>query len=123
MEIKIIEREFSVCQVEDYLGVNLESRYVFTGKTHREKSLVCPTRQVPSNTLRREDGWRAMVIRGVLDFSLVGILAKIANVLADKDISIFALSTYNTDYILIKKENLQKAVKALRDAGYTVTGE
>ena len=60
------------------------------------------------------DGWKAFRIQGVLDFSLIGILAKIATVLADNGISIFAVSTYNTDYVLIKKENYQKALDVLQ---------
>lgn len=62
------------------------------------------------------DGWKAFRIQGVLDFSLIGILAKIATVLADNGISIFAVSTYNTDYVLIKKENYQKALDILQTA-------
>ena len=60
------------------------------------------------------DGWKAFRIQGVLDFSLIGILAKIATVLADNGISIFAVLTYNTDYVLIKKENYQKALDILQ---------
>lgn len=61
-----------------------------------------------------DDGWKAFRIQGVLDFSLIGILAKIATVLADNGISILAVSTYNTDYVLIKKENYQKALDILQ---------
>lgn len=65
-----------------------------------EKSLVCITSEVPENTVQRDDGWKAFCIQGVWDFSLIGILAKIATILADNGISIFAVSTYNTDYRL-----------------------
>ena len=61
-----------------------------------------------------DDGCKAFRIQGVLDFSLIGILAKIATVLADNGMSIFAVSTYNTDYVLIKKENYQKALDILQ---------
>ena len=61
-----------------------------------------------------DDSWKAFRIQGVLDFPLIGILAKIATVLADNGISIFAVSTYNTDYVLIKKENYQKALDILQ---------
>ena len=54
--------------------------------------------------IQRDDGWKAFRIQGVLDFSLIGILAKIAAALADNGISIFAVSTYNTDYVLIKSK-------------------
>ena len=120
MEIKKIHQEFSVCQVEDYSFVNLDSEYSFIGKTDEEKSLVCLTSEVPPNVIRRDDGWKALRIQGVLEFSLIGILSKIAAILADHNILIFAVSTYNTDYLLIKKENYEKAIQALEAAGYKI---
>ena len=120
MEIKKIDHNFSVCQVEDYSLVNLNSEYSFIGKTDEEKSLVCITDEVPANVIQRDDGWKAFRIQGVLDFSLIGILAKIAAALADNGISIFAVSTYNTDYVLMKKENYQKALNILQTTGYKI---
>lgn len=106
--------------MKDYSLTNLDSEYCFIGKTNEEKSLVCITSEVPENTIQRDDGWKAFRIQGVLDFSLIGILAKVATVLADNGISIFAVSTYNTDYVLIKKENYQKALEVLQTAGYKI---
>lgn len=120
MEIKKINQDFSICQVKDYSLTNLDSEYCFIGKTDEEKSLVCITSEVPENTIQRDDGWKVFRIQGVLDFSLIGILAKIATVLADNGISIFAVSTYNTDYVLIKKENYQKALEILQTKGYKI---
>lgn len=77
MELKRVHQDFSVCQVKDYSFVNFESQYCFIGKTDEEKSLVCITSEVPSNTIRRDDGWKAFRIQGVLDFSLIGILSKL----------------------------------------------
>jgi len=81
---------------------------------------VCKTEDVPANTLKRDDGWRAFRIQGVLDFSLIGILSKISGILADNEIGIFAVSTYNTDYILTKADNFDRALSVLEAAGYTV---
>ena len=120
MEIKKIDHNFSACQVEDYSLVNLNSEYSFIGKTDEEKSLVCITDEVPANVIQRDDGWKAFRIQGVLDFSLIGILAKIAAALADNGISIFAVSTYNTDYVLMKRENYQKALDVLKALGYMI---
>lgn len=120
MEIKKIDHNFQVCQVEDYSLVNLNSEYSFIGKTDEEKSLVCITDEVPANVIQQDDGWKAFRIQGVLDFSLIGILAKIAAALADNGISIFAVSTYNTDYVLMKKENYQKALDVLKALGYMI---
>ena len=120
MEIKKIHKDFSVCKVIDYSLVNINAEYTFIGKNDEEKSLVCITSDVPSNIIERDDGWKGFRIQGVLDFSLIGILAKISGILADNDIAIFAISTYNADYILIKKENYQKAINTLNDAGYKI---
>lgn len=120
MKIQRIHQDFSICQVEDYSLVNLESKYCFIEKTDEEKSLVCLTNEVPSNVIRRDDGWRAFCIQGILEFSLIGILSKIVSILADHHISIYAVSTYNTDYIFLKKENYQKGLEVLEAAGYQV---
>lgn len=120
MEIKRIEYDFSVCKVADYSCVNLDAEYCFAGKTDEEKSLVCITEDVPSNVIERDDGWKAFRIQGVLDFSLIGILSKISGILAENSIGIFAISTFNTDYVLTKKENYKKALDILKDAGYKI---
>lgn len=120
MEIKRIEYDFSVCKVADYSYVNLDAEYSFVGKTDEEKSLVCITKDVPPNVIERDDGWKAFRIQGVLDFSLIGILSKISGILAENKIGIFAISTFNTDYVLTKKENYEKALDVLKDAGYKI---
>lgn len=120
MVIKRINHDFTVCKVPDYSQVDLDREYCFIGKTDEEKSLVCITECVPDHVDERDDGWKAFRIQGTLDFSLIGILSKISTLLADNEIGIFAISTYNTDYILIKKENFEKAITVLSGAGYQV---
>ena len=115
-----LEIPFSVCKVTDYNGIDIDQPFVFSGRTDQEKSLVCPTAIVPDNTLARDDGWRAFRICGELDFSLIGILAKISKILAENAIGIFAISTYNTDYILTKEKNFDKALQVLADTGYEI---
>ena len=88
MEIKKIHQEFSVCQVEDYSFVNLDSEFSFIGKTDEEKSLVCITSEVPPNVIQCDNGWKALRIQGVLEFSLIGILSKIATILGSSTSSI-----------------------------------
>ena len=95
--------------------------FCFTAKTDEEISLVCKTEDVPEKTLVRDDGWKGFRIEGILDFSLIGILSKISSILAENRIGIFAVSTYNTDYIFVKEENFSKAINALKDSGYNVT--
>ena len=120
IKIKRIQYDFSVCQLEDYSLVNYDSLYYFIEKTGTEKSLVCLTSDVPSNTIKREDGWKAMYIQGTLDFSLIGILSKIADILAKNHISIFVVSTYDTDYLLVKEENFERALDLLKNEGYEI---
>ena len=120
MKLKVINEVFSVCKIKDVNEVNFADSFCFIGKTDEELSLVCATRYVPSETLEREDGWRGFRIEGVLDFSLIGILSKLSTILAEEGIGIFAISTFNTDYILTKEENFEKALIALEDRGYEV---
>lgn len=120
MEIKKIEYDFSICKVVDFSQIDWESEYCFAGKSDEECSLVCVTEKMPDNVLVYDSGWKAFRIQGVLDFSLIGILSKISALLAESGIGIFAISTYNTDYILTKKENFSKALDVLSNAGYTI---
>lgn len=122
LTIKPITEEFAVCQVEDYSQVNLENPFVFTGATDDEKSLVCPIALVPENALTVDKTWSAFRIEGVLDFSLIGILSKISSLLAENNIGIFVISTYNTDYILTKTTDFQSALRVLEEAGYQILG-
>ena len=120
MELKTIEHKLSVCKVTDLSDIDLASDFYFVGKTDEELSLVCKTEDVPQNTTEREDGWRGFRIQGVLDFSLIGILSKLSGILAEHKIGIFAVSTYNTDYILVKEENFERSLEVLISEGYTV---
>ena len=122
MEIKKLDGSFSVCKVIDYTQVDLGMEFCFIGKTDEENSLVCLTEFVPHNTIERDDGWKAFRIQGVLDFSLIGILSQISTLLAENRVGIFAVSTYNTDYILVKKDNYGKALGILENAGYRIIG-
>lgn len=120
MQLKKIDGKFSVCKVADFSKVNLNCKYFFIGTTDEENSLVCTTESVPNNTTERDDGWKAFRIQGVLDFSLIGILAKISTLLAENQIGLFAISTYNTDYIFVKEENYGRALDVLANADYQI---
>ncbi|MCR5021135.1 ACT domain-containing protein [Ruminococcus sp.] len=109
-----------ICKVTDASSINTESDFYFIGKTDEELSLVCKTKDTPQITLERDDGWRGFRIQGVLDFSLIGILSKLYGILAEHKIGIFAVSTYNTDYILVKENNYERALTILASEGYTV---
>ena len=123
MEILPIPYNFTVCRVADVSALPLNDEFCFIGKTDEELSLVCVTDSAPQHCIAREDGWRAFRIQGTLDFSLVGILSRISALLAEANIGIFAVSTYNTDYVLTKSENFARALDVLSGAGYTVLQE
>jgi len=73
--------------------------------------------------VKQERGWRGFKVDGPLDFGLTGVLASVATPLAQSGISLFAIATYNTDYVLVKESKINEAVKALRAAGHTVRVE
>ena len=120
MELKVLDHKLTVCKVKTVADIDLNQEFYFVGRTDEEISLVCKTEDTPENTSDREDGWRGFRIQGVLDFSLIGILSKLSGILAENGIGIFAVSTFNTDYILVKEENFEKALTVLADAGYSV---
>ncbi len=121
MDIKVLEHRLTVCKLRAFKPEVIKSSFYFLSQTDEELSLVCKTEECPPCTTDREDGWRAFRIEGVLDFSLVGILAPIAQLLADAKIGIFAVSTYNTDYVLVKEESFDKAIDLLAEKGYNIT--
>ena len=75
---------------------------------------------MPEDVEKREDGWRALRVEGTLAFSLVGVLSGITAVLAAAGVSVFCVSTFDTDYVLVKETMLKTAVSALQSAGYSV---
>lgn len=115
-----IPGDFSVCKVTDYSGIDLDQPFCFTGRTDDEKSLVCPVQLVPVNTICREDGWKALRFVGELDFSLIGVLSSAIKPLSSYGISVFAISTFNTDYILVKEAHFDKALTALKGRGFQI---
>ena len=120
MTLELLSGAFSVCTLPDATQVDWSDPLVFLCKTDQELSLVCPAASVPANTLEREDGWSALRVQGPLDFSLVGILARLSEVLAKAGVSIFAVSTYCTDYLLVRQRQLEQALACLRQAGYSI---
>ena len=120
MELKALPYALTVCQLADLSAPDLKKDFYFLARTDEELSLVCRTEDAPANTAARDDGWRAFRIEGVLDFSLIGILSRLSAILAENKIGIYAVSTYNTDYILVKGENFDRALQVLAEKGYTI---
>jgi len=118
--LKKIEGQLTVCKLKSTADIDLNHDFYFIGRTDEEISLVCKTEDTPAETLVRDDGWRAFRIQGTLDFSMIGVLSKISSILAANKIGIFAVSTYNTDYILVKEDDFDASLMALQENGYTV---
>jgi len=100
----------------------MQGEFFSVTRTPAELSAVCAFAAVPSG-VKAEGPWSALAVRGPLDFSLKGVLAGLATPLAAAEISIFVISTYDTDYLLVRSHDLDRAVRALRDAGHTIPVE
>lgn len=120
--LRIIEGDFAVCKINDISEVDFGCEYVFLSKTDEELSLVCAAQSVPETAVKVEGDFCAFKIEGILDFGLTGIISGISGILAKNGISVFVVSTFDTDYVLIKHESLDNAVRLLHAAGYGVRG-
>lgn len=119
LKVKFHDDEFSICKLDSLEGLDMNAQPFFLAKTRDELSLICKTSDVPANATANH-GWRAFRLEDVLNFSLVGILSSITAVLASNGICIMAISTYDTDYILVKRDKVEIAKEALSSAGYTI---
>jgi hypothetical protein len=90
-------------------------------RTAEELSVICPQRAVPEG-VPCERGWRCVRVAGTMPFAVVGVLAALSAPLAEAGISVFALSTFDTDYLLVKAEDLERALDVLRRRGHTILG-
>ncbi|MDQ6418451.1 ACT domain-containing protein [Paenibacillus sp. LHD-117] len=125
MILEIMEPSLSVLKLnanETIPNWALNSTWFSITRTSEELSIVCPSLDLEVNLDSNvEHGWKGLKVTGILDFSLTGILASLAVPLAEHKISIFAVSTFNTDYILVKEELLSQAKAVLEQAGHTFT--
>jgi len=97
----------------------VEGRFTSVTRTDSELSIVCVADAVPPGA-SAERGWRLLEVAGPLDFSLSGILASLAAPLAEAEVTLFALSTFETDYLLVREQQLARASAALRHAGHAI---
>ncbi|HEY5467257.1 MAG TPA: ACT domain-containing protein [Clostridia bacterium] len=120
MRLRLLDGRFCVCQVPDFSGISQYGRVFFLARTDKECSLVCREDFVPANAIQQESGWRALEVVGPLDFSLVGILAGLSGILAEQGISVFAISTFDTDYLMVREGQIDEAISALEQGGHTI---
>ena len=122
LTLKLLKDKYSVCRLDKN---NEIPKWIFDEeifsitKTEDELSIVCLQDKI-SNDIICEKDWKILKIEGPLDFSLIGILSKISTLMANNKISIFAISTYDTDYILIKEEFIDKAIEILKSNNYNI---
>lgn len=122
ISLSILNSTLAICKLPAKSPIPawaMKGEFCSATRTPTEVSLVCGEEYVPGQ-VQAERGWRAIMVNGALDFSLTGIFAGLAGALAKAQISLFAMSTYDTDYILVKADTLAAAVEALRAAGYEI---
>ena len=122
LTLKILPVKMAICRLqpgEPVPACALLGEFFSVTRTAEELSIVCPEALVPAN-FQAERGWRAFMVAGPLDFALTGILAGLSGALAEAGISLFAISTYDTDYVLVKEYQFEKACKSLEQAGYAI---
>lgn len=122
LTMRLLKEKYGVCRLDKNEAIpewSQNGEFFSVTRTAEELSIVCAEDSVP-NDIKCERDWRILKIEGQLDFSLIGIIASVSNILAQNKVSIFAVSTYNTDYILVKDIDKDKAVKALSKEKYEI---
>ena len=122
MTLELLTEIYSVCRLAPEAAIPTwiaASQFLSVTKTKDELSVVCVQACVPED-IKSERDWRMLKVQGPLDFGLTGILSSIAGPLAEAKVSLFAISTFDTDYILVKAVNLTKACETLRGAGFMI---
>lgn len=120
MKLNILTGQFAICKLESMKNINFENEPNFLSKTSEEISFVCREEAVPADAITADMGWNGFRIAGTFDFSQVGIIAKISDALAACNIAIFAISTFDTDYIFVKAERFPRAIEILIEDGHTI---
>ena len=122
LDLVLLNTILAVCRLESGEQIPawaMEGEFMSVTRTADELSVVCRASAVPADT-ECETGWRIFKVEGVLDFALTGVLCSVVKPLAEAGVSIFSLSTYNSDYVMVKEENIEKAVGVLTAAGHRI---
>lgn len=122
LTLAVLPELFAVCRLDPATPVPawaVGSFFSIT-RTATELSIVCPQAVFPAG-VQVEGDWRCLEVIGPLDFSLIGVLASLTTALAEARVSLFAISTFDTDYLLVKSAALERAIAALQRAGHSVT--
>lgn len=122
LRLSLLTGRMSICRLDPVVEIfdwAIAGGFLSITRTDDELSVVCPEGAVPEG-VRHEDGWRVLKLEGPFEFSEVGVLASVVEPLAEASVSVFAVSTYDTDYVLVKDEQLETAAWALRGRGHKV---
>lgn len=120
--LSILPETLAICRLEKESPIPewaLEASFFSITRTDEELSIVCTQLNIPEG-VKHEDGYRCFKVQDTLDFSLTGVIASLATPLAFEGISVFTLSTYDTDYLLVKERSLAKASSILSQNGHLV---
>jgi len=123
LDLVILKKKFAICQLSPKDSIPDPSKlgdFWSITKTEDEISIIVSEKIILQGNCKTEKGWRAIKIIGPLYFSLTGIIATLSTVLAKAGISIFAFSTYNTDYVLVKEKNLEQSKAVLEKSGHNI---
>jgi uncharacterized protein len=122
LRLSVLEHRLAVCRLEPDSEIPAWATgapFFFVARTAGELSVVCPEERVPAGTTC-ERGWRALEVEGPLEFGLTGVLASVAVPLAESEVGILAIATYETDYVLVQQSQLDLAAQVLRERGYEI---
>jgi len=124
LTLELLTATFAVCRLDFDAPIPdwAHCDFVSITRTRDEMSIVCRQEEVPDD-VQAERGWRCLRVVGKLEFSLVGVIASLTKVLADAEISVFVVSTFDTDYLLVRQIDVNRTVEALKDAGHTVRNQ
>lgn len=120
--LSALKGSFSICKLDpasDIPSWAWDGNFYSITRTTDELSIICDRRNIPEN-INCEHNWRVLVIEGPFEFEEIGILHSITKSLAEADLSLLTVSTYNTDYILIKEDHYDEATKSLERAGHII---
>ena len=120
--LEVVPGTYAVCQLDADAGVPdwISGAVTSVTRTPAELSIICSEESVPGD-VRNESGWKCLRVVGPLEFSMVGVIASLTGVLADAGLSVFVVSTFDTDCLLVKQAHLETAVKSLTSAGHSVS--
>lgn len=122
LKLQLLDPEFGILELDTNENIPdwvlCQDMYALT-RTDTEITIVCPFSEIPGH-VHCDSGWKCLKIEGVFDFNEIGIIANISTILAQNDISVYVISTYKTDYILIKEKHVNRAIGALQEKGHRV---